>query len=302
MRSSTPTPSDEWFDTLCDEIIALKIQGAEHVARAALEGVARLRSEHPGKDITPQVKRLLATRPTEPMMRNAVNYFLAHADKEEGNGLLNHILGHLNKADQKISAYAADLIKNNGVYCTHCHSSTVVAMFLAAKAQGKKFTVYTTETRPLFQGRKTANELAAAGISVIHTVDSSARVNLKECTAVFLGADALLADGKVANKIGSEMVAELAYNRKIPVYVLANSWKYEDKKSKEFLSLLERRDPAEVWPQPPAGVEVRNEAFELIRAYVITGIITEFGIREPSSMVAEIRSRRAWQHIDDKNR
>jgi len=58
------------------------------------------------------------------------------------------------------------LVKNRDVIFTHCHSTNVVNSLIYAKKKGKKFQVYNTETRPLFQGRKTANELKKAGIKV----------------------------------------------------------------------------------------------------------------------------------------
>ena len=57
----------------------------------------------------------------------------------------------------------------------------------------------------------------------------------------------MLADGKVVNKIGSEVIAELAYDREVPVYVLANSWKFVDMVSDAYKDKLEQRDPDEVW-------------------------------------------------------
>ena len=48
----------------------------------------------------------------------------------------------------------------------------------AWKKHRKKFEVYNTETRPLFQGRKTAQELRKAKIKVTTFVDAAARVAL----------------------------------------------------------------------------------------------------------------------------
>jgi ribose 1,5-bisphosphate isomerase len=289
-----------WFSQLCDDIRSLKIQGAEHVARAAVEGVARLMAELPGEDLTPYVRQLLATRPTEPMMRNAVAFFLSRANSQNGARVLEYTMGRLDEADEKIAAYAGGLIKDGAVYFTHCHSSTVTAALVRARKEGKRFTVHNTETRPLYQGRITAQELAAAGIPVVHYVDSAARVALKGCVAVLLGADALLADAKVANKIGSEMVAELASSRAIPVYVLASSWKYDPATSQGYKELLEQRLPEEVWDHAPNGVKVQNDAFELVMPKYVTAIITEHGIRDPVSAIAEIRKRGVARIIDDK--
>ncbi len=284
--------SPAWFEKTLEDIRSLKVQGAEEIARAGVVAAARLVAER--RDVDAGVKALLATRPTEPMLRNALAAFRRAVKLSTPVEAARKVLRHLDDADGRIAAYAADLITPGHFYYTHCHSGTVVKAFLEARALGAKFAVRNTETRPLYQGRKTAAELAAAGIPVVHVVDSAARVALKGCAAVFFGADALLADGTVVNKIGSEMVAELARNRSIPVYVLANSWKYDARDASAFKTSLEHRDPAEVWDSPPKGVRVVNEAFELVNPKLITGIITEYGVRDPRSAILEIQRHHSW--------
>ncbi len=294
------TGTPRWFDTLVKDIVALRVQGAENVAREAVRGIARLADERPGTDLKKAAGRLIATRPTEPMMRNALAYFLANADERGAARVRDHLLAQFDAGDRLIAAYAAGLVKD-GCYATHCHSSTVVDAFLEAKRRGRGFTVRNTETRPRFQGRITASGLAAAGIPVIHAVDAAMRTELDGCVAVFLGADALLRDGSVANKIGSGLLAELAFSRRIPVYILASSWKYDERPPSGYEATLEHRSPSEVWPDAPKGVSVRNIAFEIVDARHITAFVTELGIREPQSTIAEIERRRRWRAVDGRN-
>ncbi len=282
------------FDRLLDDIRSLRIQGAERVARAAVEALARYHGAR-GKIPSPLVDRLLATRPTEPMLRNAVRYYLDHAAGQDPLLVARHLLQEFDIADERIAHYAAAFLKEGGLYFTHCHSSTVVAALLAAWRDGRQFSVHNTETRPLFQGRITAEDLVRAGIPVTHFVDSASRVALKGCGAVFLGADALLADGTVVNKIGSEVIAELAENRRIPVYVLASSWKYAPVGRVAYKRQLEKRPAREVWPDAPRGVTVENPAFELVHPRRITAIITEQGIAEPLTCAHRLRHR--WRRL-----
>jgi ribose 1,5-bisphosphate isomerase len=289
-----------WFAQVLQDIKSLRIQGAEHVARAAVEALARLVKERGSLAVTKEAEQLRQARTTEPMLRNAIDYFLKNATAKNADIVRDRIISGFDEGDRRIAEYAAGLIKANGTYVTHCHSSTVIAAFRLAKEQGISFTVHNTETRPLFQGRKTSQELAALGIPVTHYVDSAARVALKACDAVFLGADALLVDGKVVNKIGSEMVAELAHSRSIPVYVLAHSWKFDPASAKGFKEKIETRSPAEVWADAPPGIVVENLAFELILPRYVTAVITEQGIRDPFTAVKEIQSRRTWLFPTEK--
>jgi translation initiation factor 2B subunit (eIF-2B alpha/beta/delta family) len=141
--------------------------------------------------------------------------------------------------------------------------------------QKRKFEVYNTETRPLFQGRKTAQELKKAGIKVTMFVDSALGVALskeqgtKKATKVFLGADALLKKG-VINKVGSEVIARIAKQEKIPVYVIADSWKFTKKKIP-----LENRKLNEVWDKAAKGIKIKNPAFEFVKKKYVTKVITE---------------------------
>jgi len=91
----------------------------------------------------------------------------------------------------------------------------------------------------------------------------------KKATKVFLGADALTKEG-VINKIGSEVIARIAKQEKIPVYVIADSWKFTSKKIK-----LENRKLNEVWDKAPKGIKLKNPAFEFVKKKYITKVITE---------------------------
>lgn len=194
------------FNKICKDIKGLKVQGATNVA---IEGVKALRL----KRDKASVKKLLGLRATEPMLRNAVKFVLKDFDRN-----YNKALSHFSEAEKKMVEIGSRIINDGDKVFTHCHSFTVVKILVEAKRQGKKFEVYNTETRPLFQGRKTATELAKAKIKVTHFIDSGARIALKKADIMLLGADAITSSGKVANKIGSEMFAVIAKSYGVPVY------------------------------------------------------------------------------------
>lgn len=242
------------FHKIAREIKEIKIQGATNVAKAALKAY----SLYPNK-ITKRI--LINLRPTEPMMTHVLDL----ADKKSQE----EILKHFENAQDKINKLVFNLIKNNSKIFTHCHSTNVVKALIYAHKNGKHFEVFNTETRPLFQGRKTAEELSKAGIKVTNFVDSAAAIAIKQTEAVFLGADALLKNS-VINKVGSGMFSEIAFDNKVPVYIIADSWKYSSKNVK-----IEERDFEEVWGTKKVHVE--NPAFEKINPKYIYGIITELG-------------------------
>ena len=263
------------FSQIARDIRNIKIQGATNVAKAAL----RAYYLNPTKKTK---AKLLSLRPTEPMMENVLDLAESGIPKEK-------ILRHFDEAQEKINFLVLKLIKNNSVIFTHCHSTNVSKALIYAKKKGKKFEVYATETRPLFQGRKTAKELRKAKIKVTLFVDSSIGVALskeqgtKKVSLVFLGADALLKKGAI-NKIGSEVIARLSKQEKIPFYIVADSWKFTKKKVP-----LEQRSLNEVWDNAPKDIKIKNPAFEFIPKKYITGIITEHGIMKYGQFVKKLK-------------
>jgi len=255
------------------DIKQIKIQGATNIAKAAL----RAYTLSPKKSTT---KKLKSLRPTEPMLQNVLAALESGATKED-------IIYHFEKAQEQINKNVLKIIKKDDIILTHCHSTNIVKSLINAKKQHKRFQIYNTETRPLYQGRKTARELSKAKIKVTTFVDSAVGVAIageqktKKTTKVFLGADAIIKNGDVINKIGSETIAVLAKKNKIPVYIIADSWKF----TKSNIE-LEQRKPGEVWDnQVPKSVKIKNPAFEKVPKKYIKAIISELGILSPSEFV-----------------
>ncbi len=251
------------FKEITKDIKNVKIQGARNIAKSALRAYFLIPTKA-------SKRTLLSLRPTEPMLENVLNMI----DKIP----LKEIIKHFDEAQKKINKYVLKLIKKGDVIFTHCHSTNVINSLIYAKKQKKKFQIYNTETRPLYQGRKTAKELRNAGIKVTMFIDSALGVALskqqgtKKTDKVFLGADALLKKG-IINKIGSAVICQIAKIKKIPVYIIADSWKFTNKKVP-----LEQRKLNEVWNKAPKGIKIKNPAFEFINKKYITKIVSEFGI------------------------
>lgn len=247
----------------------LEIQGAESVA---IYGVKALSL----KGLS--VKKLLSLRSTEPMLYNAIKF-------AEKNGI-EETLKYIKEGKNKIVKLAYKKVGKK--VFTHCHSSTVVDTLKYAKKHGKKFEVFVSETRPIYQGRKTAKELSKANIKITTFVDSAAKSFIEKSDCVFLGMDAILTDRKgkiigIVNKIGSSMFAEIAYDNHVPVYILGNSWKYSPRKLK-----IEERDLKEVWKRTPRNIKVKNLAFDIIEPKHVKAIITELGILTPNELSKKI--------------
>ncbi|MCX6818283.1 MAG: hypothetical protein NTU57_05505 [Candidatus Aenigmarchaeota archaeon] len=297
------------FERIVRDIKAINIQGAESVAIASVRALACRFSNSKAKscrillcELDNSKRELFATRPTEPLMRNALNYItssLVAGSKDvvklrkDFSRARAEALAHMEKAQEAIAEEAAKKIKSGMIIFTHCHSSTVMRILKKAKQQGKRFEVYNTEARPLFQGRKMAQELSKAGIKVTHFVDSAASVALAKCDVAFIGFDALTSDG-VYNKIGSGMFASVASEHKLPLYVCGDAWKYDADNLRGKGEGVECRSPKEVWPAAPRGVKVANPCFELIRPDMISGVISELGAHKHGEFIRRVKKAYPW--------
>ncbi len=200
-----------------------------------------------------------------------------------------------------IGEYGLTLIKDGDGLLTHCNAGklaavkygTATAPMYLGKEKGYHFKIYADETRPLLQGaRLTAFELQESGFDVTLICDNMAGMVMRNgwINAVFVGCDRVAANGDVANKIGTSMVAALAKRYDIPFYVCAptatidmatptgNDIRIEERKPEEITEMWYTRRMA------PEGVRVFNPAFDITDNELISGIITEYGIaRAPYS-------------------
>jgi ribose 1,5-bisphosphate isomerase len=181
---------------------------------------------------------------------------------------------------------------------THCHSSTAVALIKSIVHSKEDSQVVCTETRPLFQGRKTAKSLVEGGIKTTMIVDSAAesfiigRGNVP-VEIVFLGCDEILGDGSAVNKIGSWGIGMAAHYARKPLYIVTPALKL-DYHSLISDNKMEIREDRELWPEAPKGLEIYNPAFEIIDKELILGYVTELGIISPKDIVSVVKKKYPW--------
>ncbi len=251
------------------------------------------------------------TRPT------AINLFWAidrmkrvfSAAKENGKdvGEIKQILIDESKAihdediesQRLIAKFGGELLEDNSNVLTHCNAGalatggvwgTALGVIRGAVDQGKNVRVFADETRPYMQGtRLTAWELMKDDIPVTLITDNQSGHVMKKgmIQAVVVGSDRIAANGDVANKIGTYMVAVLAKQHGIPFYVAAPMSTVDfDCPTGEDIP-IEERDPKEVThlkdiQLAPDGIDVGNFAFDVTPNEIVDAIITEKGVaRKP---------------------
>ena len=198
------------------------------------------------------------------------------------------------RINRSMGDHGAVLLKDGARVLTHCNAGalatgghgTALGVIRSAVASGKRIRVLADETRPFLQGaRLTAWELMQDGIPVTLITDNMAGhlMATGQIDAVVVGTDRVAANGDVANKIGTYMVAVLAHRHNIPFYVACPLSTIDLKTADGSGIPIEERSRDEVlgygtvqWAA--AGVSVRNPAFDVTPAELVTALITEKGI------------------------
>ena len=290
------------------------VRGAPAIGVSAAYGVALGAKQFVGtnvddlEDEIDYISDVLAkTRPT------AVNLFWAidrmnrtfRKAKSEGKSIseIQHILIKDAKAihdediesQRLIAKFGGELLDDNTTVLTHCNAGalatggvwgTALGVIRGAVDQGKHISVIADETRPYLQGaRLTAWELHKDDIPVTLITDNMSGHVMKKgrVQAVVVGSDRIAANGDVANKIGTYMVAVLARQHGIPFYVAAPLSTVDLECPTGDDIPIEERDEREIThvrdiQLAPEGIGVSNYAFDVTPNEFVTAIITEKGV------------------------
>jgi methylthioribose-1-phosphate isomerase len=199
------------------------------------------------------------------------------------------------ESQRLIAQFGGELLQDNSTVLTHCNAGalatggvwgTALGVIRGAVDQGKHISVIADETRPYLQGaRLTAWELMQDDIPVTLITDSMSGHVMKKgrVQAVVVGSDRIAANGDVANKIGTYMVAVLARQHNIPFYVAAPLSTVDLNCPTGEEIPIEERDIREVThlrdiQLAPDNAEVSNYAFDVTPNEFVTAIITEKGV------------------------
>lgn len=199
------------------------------------------------------------------------------------------------KSLDKIAHLAKQEIKRKGMILTHTYSETVLKVLSAIGEQ-----VFITESRPLCEGTYLAEKLAKH-VNVTLITDAEAGHFLPGLDCIVIGADSILADGSVINKMGTRLLTVAAKYFRVPVYVVAESHKFS---LPSFLGEdvpLEENDPKEVISRRLKNVKIRNIYFDVTPADCITAYITELGVVYPHDVQSKLEKMVKWVKVLDKD-
>jgi methylthioribose-1-phosphate isomerase len=294
--------------SVAEAIASMVVRGAPAIGIAAAYGVVlavrRAFADHGAgwrAHIDADLERLAASRPT------AVNLFWAlrrmrramdgSASGDPAAELLAEaraIHAEDRAANHRMGALGAELIEGPTSVITHCNAGalatggygTALGVIRSAHAAGRIRRVFADETRPWMQGsRLTAWELHQSGIPVTLQTDGAAASLMAggEVGWVIVGSDRIAANGDVANKIGTYMLAILARHHGVRFMVAAPTSTIDMTVASGAEIPIEERAGTEVLAcggrtLAPPGVEARNPAFDVTPAGLVDAIVTELGV------------------------
>ena len=296
---------------VAEAIRSMVIRGAPAIGVAAAMGVALgikgTSGESARRRFELVARTLRATRPTAVNLGWAVERMgrvldenltlnkerLFRRMRDEARAICEEDLA-INRA---LGRFGAELLDDPTTILTHCNAGalatagygTALGVVRAARAAGKRVSVFADETRPFLQGsRLTAWELRKDRIPVTVIADNMAATVLSKgrVGCVIVGTDRTAANGDVANKIGTYPLAVLARRHNVPFYVAAPLSSIDlDCPSGDAIPIEERagRELTEFAGKAiaPKGVETFNPAFDVTPADLVTAIITERGVARP---------------------
>lgn len=307
-------PQEQVFielDSYQDVALAIRqmnVRGAPAIAVAAAYGVAlgasAIRTDSKEQflaELNQVIEAFTASRPTAINLFRAIDRMKKAARGDTVAEMKRSLTDEAKRvhrqeasATRKLSRLGARLIPDGFAVLTHCNAGplatagygTALGIIRAAKKQGRKLSVFVTETRPLLQGaRLTTWELAHEGIPLTLITDSMAGyfMRQKKIDCVIVGADRIAANGDVANKIGTYTLAVLAKENRIPFYVAAPTSTIDLSLRSGDKIPIEQRSPDEVThirgiSIAPERTRAANPAFDVTPGKYISAIITENGI------------------------
>lgn len=224
------------------------------------------------------------------VVRAKKNHEVAQRLLEEAHEILAEDI----RINKSMGTYGAELLPDGARVLTHCNAGalatagwgTALGVIRSAVEAGKKISVIADETRPFLQGaRLTAWEMVQENIPVTLITDNMAgyMMSCGEVDAVVVGTDRVASNGDVANKIGTYMVAVLAQRHHIPFYVACPLSTIDTSIASGAGIPIEERSADEVkgfrdFHWAAQGVQIRNPAFDVTPAELVTALITEKGV------------------------
>jgi eIF-2B alpha/beta/delta-like uncharacterized protein len=280
-----------------------KTHGANWLSNRALQVLNRVaqsshaeNSEELMRILRGYAMRMARSRPSMAPITNKLGALITSIDvgvslgelRESVRHRVSELIEESGKNERKLVENCREVILRHEKVMTYSYSSTVLGVLLGLAVHE----VILTESRPKLEGKDLAAYLVSKGLEVTFGVDSSMWTLMKGVDAVIVGADGVLHDGSIVNKVGTCLLALASREKGIPFYAVCDTWKFNVLNYIGREVVLEEKEPDEV-VTGLRGVKVKNPYFEVVPSKLINGIVTESGLMNSS----DIKDR--MEHMKD---
>ncbi|MFC7072861.1 translation initiation factor eIF-2B [Halovenus rubra] len=194
---------------------------------------------------------------------------------------IDAIIERIEESKQAAADRVASMIESTQTLLTHDYSTTVLSGIEAAVEDGTELTVYVTESRPRYLGRKTARRLGEYdGVDTRLIVDSAAGSYLDDVDHVFIGMTCIV-DKTLYNRVGTYPIAATAADVAVPVTSVGSAAKIIEG---GFRFENEQRVTSEVMREPPEGFKIENPAYDATPVGLLENVVTDEGVIMPESL------------------
>ena len=273
-----------------DELSKDRVRGASSLGRSSIEVLAEVARASSANSTSELFSNLLSVtlelRKAQPSMATIRNltgrllYEIAIARQADVSiDKYREVVASLaQKAKSDAEASVENAARNSvrilpeeGIVLTHSYSSTVRRALELGGKSGRGLTVYVTESSPGMEGKGLAKDLIEVGIPVRLIADSAVDSIVSDVDMVLVGADSILTDGSVINKIGTKKIATMARESEISFCVVCESSKFS---TVDFLG------------EP---VRYADTLFDLTPGGYVSKIVTESGSMETREVEQQIK-------------
>lgn len=196
----------------------------------------------------------------------------------------------LDTAFERLATFGARLLQDGDRLFLYSMSSSVYSVIDRAASEGLRLSIATTESRPGNEGLSTISRFEEAGIEVTAGLDAGMVQLMRGCTSAWIGADSVTSLGQCLVKVGSYAAALTAAHYQIPLFVAADTSKFDVRSLAGAPPEIREFPATDVVPGDlPANGRVRNPVFEVVPAHLVAGYVTEVGVMAPASVYAVMR-------------
>lgn len=270
------------FIERADQIAADNVSSQQQILKDMVDLLSAFSSDNSSVPNFARDIRLLSTVISKAQsqmsaLSNASRFVISFSEKlkpMEFSAYLKSLRDKIETASSQAASQASRFIQDGKSYATISQSEFVIKTFEHAAHENKRATVFVMESRPLFEGRQTARAMAKMGHRAVLVSDASIGLFINKIDAAFIGADSILSDGTVVNKVGSYPLAACCALAKRNLYIVTSILKYDSEKtSVDFIN--KEQSANEIYPN--SDFEVKNFYFDKVDPKFVTAIVTEVG-------------------------